>query len=70
MAKAEHAAEDFNKVRIADIILTINRTDEEKVKGEARIYFAASRNQAGEFTIKIGQDLSKMRFMTAIMDIT
>lgn len=70
VAKAEHAAEDFNKVRIADIILTINRTDEEKVKGEARIYFAASRNQAGEFTIKIGQDLSKMRFMTAIMDIT
>lgn len=70
VAKAEHAAEDFNKVRIADIILTINRTDEEKIKGEARIYFAASRNQAGEFTIKIAQDLSKMRFMTGIMDIT
>lgn len=70
VAKAEHAAEDFNKVRIADIILTINRSDDEKAKGEARLYFAASRNQAGEFTIKIGQDLSKMRFMTGIMDIS
>lgn len=70
VAKAEHAAEDFNKIRIADLVLTINRTDEEKVKGEARLYFAASRNQAGEFTLKISQDLSKMRFMTGILEIT
>lgn len=70
VAKAEHAAEDFNKIRIADLVLSINRTDDEKAKGEARLYFAASRNQQGEFTLKIGQDLSKMRFMTAIMDIS
>jgi replicative DNA helicase len=70
VAKAEHAAEDFNKIRIADLVLTINRTDEEKVKGEARLYFAASRNQAGEFTLKISQDLSKMRFMTGILEIS
>ncbi|ATW57982.1 replicative DNA helicase [Pseudomonas phage nickie] len=70
VAKAEHAAEDFNKIRIADLVLTINRTDEEKAKGEARIYFAASRNQAGEFTLKISQELSKMRFMTGILEIT
>lgn len=70
VAKAEHAAEDFNKIRIADLVLTINRTDEEKTKGEARLYFAASRNQAGEFTIKISQELSKMRFMTGILEIS
>ncbi len=70
VAKAEHAAEDFNKIRIADLVLTINRTDEEKVKGEARLYFAASRNQAGEFTLKISQDLSKMRFMIGILEIS
>lgn len=70
VAKAEHAAEDFNKIRIADLVLTINRTDEEKAKGEARLYFAASRNQAGEFTLKISQDLSKMRFMTGILEIS
>lgn len=70
VAKAEHAAEDFNKIRIADLVLTINRTDEEKTKGEARLYFAASRNQAGEFTLKISQDLGKMRFMTGILEIS
>lgn len=70
VAKAEHAAEDFNKIRIADLVLTINRTDEEKVKGEARLYFAASRNQAGEFTLKISQELGKMRFMTGILEIS
>ena len=70
VAKAEHAAEDFNKIRIADIVITINRSDEEKAKGEARLFLAASRNQAGEFTIKISQELAKMRFMTGILDIT
>ncbi|MEG0063007.1 MAG: DnaB-like helicase C-terminal domain-containing protein [Pseudomonas sp.] len=70
VAKAEHAAEDFNKIRIADLVLSINRTDDEKAKGEARIYFAASRNQAGEFTLKITQELSKMRFMTGILEIS
>lgn len=70
VARAEHAAEDFNKIRIADLVITINRSEDERKKGEARLFFAASRNQQGEFTLKIGQDLSKMRFMTGILDVT
>lgn len=70
VAKAEHAAEDFNKIRIADLVLSINRSEDERKKGEARLFFAASRNQQGEFTLRIGQDLSKMRFMTGILDIS
>lgn len=66
-AKAEHAAEDFNKIRIADIVLSINRTEEEKDNGEARLFFAANRNGAGEFTLHIKQDLSKMHFITKIV---
>lgn len=65
-ARAEDAAEDFNKIRIADLVISINSTDEERAAGEARLFLAASRNQAGEITIKIKQDLSKMRFITAI----
>jgi len=65
-AKAEDAAEDFNKVRIADLMMSINRSDDEKAAGEARLYLAASRNQAGELTIKITQDLSKMQFIQGI----
>ncbi|SUE95824.1 replicative DNA helicase [Ectopseudomonas mendocina] len=70
VARAEHAAEDFNKIRIADLVLTINRSEDERKKGEARLFFAASRNQQGEFTLRIGQDLAKMRFMTGILDVT
>jgi replicative DNA helicase len=65
-AKAEDTAEDFNKVRIADLMMSINRSDDEKAAGEARLYMAASRNQAGEITIKITQDLSKMQFIKGV----
>jgi len=66
VARAEHAADDFNKIRTADIVLSINRSDEETAAGEARLFFAASRNQGGEFSIHIKQDLSKGQFMNAI----
>lgn len=69
-AKAEHAAEDFNKIRIADLTLTINRTDEERDRGEARLYFAASRNGKGEFALHITQDLETMRFVTGVKGVS
>lgn len=58
-AKAEHAAEDFNKIRTADLVISINATEEEMAKGEARWFFAASRNQKGEYAIRIKRDLSR-----------
>ncbi len=67
VAKAEHVAEDFNKVRIADIIISINKTEEERAAGQARLYFAASRNQAGGFTLVIKQQLDQMRFITEVV---
>lgn len=63
-------AEDFNKIRIADLVISINKTEEEKAAGEARLYFAASRNQRSDITVRIGQDLEKMKFLTKILDIT
>lgn len=58
-AKAEHAAEDFNKIRTADLVISLNATEEEMAAGEARLFFAASRNQKGEFAVRIRRDLSK-----------
>ena len=58
-SKADQVAEDFNKVRIADLLISINATEEEIAKGEARMFFAASRNQKGEFSIRIKRDLSR-----------
>lgn len=67
VAKAEHVAEDFNKVRTVDLMISINITDEERSKGEARLYFAASRNQESGFTLFIKQDLAKMKFIESIV---
>ena len=69
VAKAEHVAEDFNKVRIADLIISINRTDEERTINQARLYFAASRNQAGGFTLRIEQALDRMKFVSKVLGV-
>jgi replicative DNA helicase len=67
VAKAEHVAEDFNKIRIADVIISINRTEEERAANQARLFFAASRNQASGFTIRVEQDIERMRFIKKII---
>lgn len=67
VAKAEHVAEDFNKVRTVDLMISINITDEERSKNEARLYFAASRNQESGFTLFIKQDIAKMKFIDSIV---
>lgn len=63
VAKAEHIAEDFNKVRIADVLISINKNDEERASGQCRLFFAASRNQPGGFSIRVEQELNKMKFV-------
>lgn len=69
VARAEHTSEDFNKVRIVDLMISINATDEERANGEARLYFAASRNQEGGFTVHIKQNLAKMRFIESVLRV-
>lgn len=66
VAKSEHVADDFNKVRIADLLISINRDEDELKAGIARLYLAASRNQGAEVTFKIEQDLAKMVFIKGI----
>lgn len=60
-------ADDFNKIRTADIVISINSTEAERAAGEARLFFAASRNSEDGFTLRIKQDRSKMQFMTKIL---
>lgn len=69
VAKAEHVAEDFNKVRTVDLMISINKTEEEAARGEARLYFAASRNQESGFTIVIKQNLAMMKFVEAVLRV-
>jgi len=67
VAKAKDVAEDFNKVRTADLLLSINSTDAERLAGEARIFFAASRNSEDGFILRISQDRAKMQFMKKVL---
>ena len=69
VAKAEHVADDFNKVRTVDLMISINATDEERAMGQARLFFTASRNQEGGFTVFIEQELAKMKFIKKILGI-
>jgi len=69
VAKAEHVSEDFNKVRTVDLMISINKTEEEAKKGEARLYFAASRNQESGFTLVIKQNLAMMKFIDSVISV-
>lgn len=57
VVKADQVAEDFNKIRIADIVLGINRTEDERAEAKSRITFAAARNQPDGYTLFVVQDL-------------
>jgi len=50
-----NASEDFGKIAVADTVLTLSRTDEEKQLGLARLFVAAGREDADRFTILLSQ---------------
>ena len=60
-------ADDFNKVRIADIVISINKTEEERSMKQARLYFAAVRNGPSGFSIRVQQNLDRMQFITEVL---
>ncbi|KJZ17469.1 hypothetical protein TW86_04105 [Halomonas sp. S2151] len=70
VATMTEVAEDFNKIRIADLVISINKSEEEKANQEARLYFAASRNQKSDICIRVKQDLERMQFLKKIIDVT
>ena len=65
--KMTDVAEDINKIRTADVVLSINSTEAERLKGEARIFFAAARNVEDGFVLRIKQDRSKMQFLKGVI---
>jgi len=68
VGKMENVSEDINKVRTVDLLISINRDDEDKANNTTRLYFAASRNQ-GEATITIKTNNKMARFMESIVAI-
>lgn len=68
-AKATDVGDDWNKVRTVDILLSLSATDQEKQAGEARIFWAASRNTQDGFSVRIRQDRSKMQFLKSVVGV-
>jgi replicative DNA helicase len=66
-AKATDVGDDWNKVRTADVLIGINASEAEKKAGEARLYWAISRNTEDGFSLRIKQDRSKMQFLTKVI---
>lgn len=69
-AQATDVGDDFNKVRTVDLLIGINASEEEKKKGLARLYWAASRNSADGMTVTIRQDRDKMQFIKNIIGVS
>ena len=58
------AAEDYDKVRLADVLITINASQEEKQNGEVVLYFSEMRNTEGGLRLRFNQQIDCMRFIT------
>ena len=66
-AKGLNVAEDYNKVRTADVFITINATDAERSTGEARLYMSEMRNSESGFTLRIRQQRDTMTFISRVL---
>lgn len=65
-AMATHVSEDFNRVKLADLVISINRTEDEKKAHKARLYIAAARNVEDGITIFVKQDLNMGRAIVEV----
>jgi replicative DNA helicase len=65
--RMEHVSEDINKARIVDLLISINAMEDEKARQEARLYFAASRNQEDGITIRVKQALERAKFIARVV---
>jgi replicative DNA helicase len=67
VATMTDVAEDINKIRIADIVISINKTEEERAMNRCRLHFAASRNQRSGFSLLIEQNFDRAKFITKVI---
>lgn len=67
VATMTDVAEDLNKVRIADVLISINASAEEKAINQARLHFAASRNQRSGFSLRIEQNVHCGKFISKVL---
>ena len=65
--KMEHVSDDINKVRIVDLLISINFTEDERARQECRLYFAASRNQEDGICIRVKTALERAKLVARVI---
>lgn len=63
VAEGTDAAEDYEAVRTADVLITINRDEDMRQNGEVLLYFSEMRNAETGLKLRFGQDLTCMQFL-------
>jgi replicative DNA helicase len=57
------AADDYEVVRTADALMTINRTEDDRDNGQFVLYFSEMRNAETGLKMRFSQDMRCMRFI-------
>lgn len=66
-AKMTDVAEDLNKSRLVDGLISINANDDEKARGEFRLFFAAMRHVEDNYSLLCKSDRSTMRLISSVV---
>jgi replicative DNA helicase len=69
VADATHVADDINKIRIADLVMSINRDEQDRANNEAKLHMAAGRNQEDGITFRVKQDLARAKFVEQVLGL-
>jgi replicative DNA helicase len=67
--EAADIACSWSNVGLMDVIISLNGTKAEKFAGEARLYWAMSRNTPDGFAVRIKQNRDEMRFLTSVVGV-
>ncbi|MCG7348917.1 DnaB-like helicase C-terminal domain-containing protein [Sphingomonas sp. ACRSK] len=61
------AADDYEVVRTADVLMTINQSVDERAAGEVVLYFSEMRNAESGLRMRFNQNLACARFITGFV---
>lgn len=67
VATMTDVSDDFNKIRIADVVISINKDESDLRTNNARLFFAASRNQRSGMTVRVEQDVDRAKFIRKVL---
>jgi replicative DNA helicase len=67
VSEGTDAADDYEVVRTADVLITINQSREERADGEVVLFLSEMRNAESGVKMRYKQDLACARFMTTFV---